>query len=78
MEDLRSFMYEPLIGGGRGCVDISELWNSGIRGKLECYSIPKLQKLARTKNMKKFYYFTKKQLVDELEKISLTSDFPIK
>ena len=77
MEDIRDYMYEPVIGGGRG-VNISELWNSGIRGKLECYSIPKLQKLSRTKNMKKFYSFTKKKLIDELEKISFISDFPIK
>ena len=58
--------------------NFSEHWNSGIRGKLECYSVPKLHKLAKTKNLKKFYSFTKKQLVDELEKISFISDFPIK
>ena len=78
MEEVRDYMYKSEIGGGRGLVDISELWNSGIRGKLECYSVLKLQKLARTKNLKKFYSLTKKQLVEELEKVSFMSDFPIK
>ena len=52
-------------------------WNSGINGKLSCYGIKKLQKLAKYKEIKGYSKLTKEQLIIILEKIVKESDFPI-
>lgn len=52
-------------------------WNSSIKGKLSCYGIKKLQKLAKYKEIKGYSKLTKEQLIISLEKIVKESDFPI-
>lgn len=52
-------------------------WNSGIKGKLSCYGIKKLQKLAKTKDVKGYSKLTKEQLITTLEQIVKECDFPI-
>ncbi len=52
-------------------------WNSGIKGKLSCYGLKKLQKLAKHKEMKGYSILSKDQLIIQLEKVVNNTDFPI-
>lgn len=52
-------------------------WHRGVRGKLSCYGIKKLQKLARHKELKGYSKLNKEQLINSLEKITKETDFPI-
>lgn len=54
-----------------------EKWNNGVNGKLSCYGLKKLQKLAKQKQMKGYSKFSKTQLILQLESIVNESDFPI-
>lgn len=53
-------------------------WNNGINGKLSCYGLKKLQKLAKDKKMKGYSKLTKEQLIVQLVKVVNNSDFPIR
>ena len=46
-----------------GIVVFESQWNSGVRGKLECYGVIKLRNLARAKNLKKIYSLNKFELI---------------
>jgi hypothetical protein len=67
----------------RKCIAFSSRWNSGntkterVLIKLSCYGLIKLQKLARSKAVKRFSTYSKEGLIIELEKVCDESDFPI-
>jgi hypothetical protein len=52
-------------------------WNSGIKGKLSCYGLKKLQNLAKIKKFKGYSKLSKEQLIMQLEKVVNDKDFPI-
>ena len=52
-------------------------WNSGITGKLSCYGLKKLQKIAKNKNMKGYSKLSKENLIIQLKNIVNDKDFPI-
>ena len=56
----------------------TDLWDSGVAGKLSCYGKVKLCKLAKIKKIKGYSKLSKDELIVLLIPISTKSDFPIK
>ena len=54
-------------------------WNGGgIEGKLKCYGLTKLKKLAKIKGLSGYSNNTKNELIDLLKPITKQNDFPIR
>ena len=54
-------------------------WNGGgIEGKLKCYGLTKLKKLAKIKGLNGYLNNTKDELINLLKPITKQNDFPIR